>query len=198
MPEPESREPRIASAPARGQHRPGHRRARRIGRAIALALAASGANVAITYRDSQPEAEETVRDARGVRRRCLRRPHRPHRRREHPPIRRRRDRRVRPAGLLVNNAGLFESGRAGRDHRRAVGPHLRHQHARAVPRGAGRLSSSARRPRPHHQHRLAGRHRTPGPRTPTTAPPRRRCTCSRRPWPRPGRRRSASTAWRRE
>ena len=36
--------------------------ARRIGRAIALRLAASGANVAITYRDSQPEAEETVRD----------------------------------------------------------------------------------------------------------------------------------------
>jgi 3-oxoacyl-[acyl-carrier protein] reductase/pteridine reductase len=35
--------------------------ARRIGRAIALRLAASGANVAITYRDSQPEAEETVR-----------------------------------------------------------------------------------------------------------------------------------------
>jgi 3-oxoacyl-[acyl-carrier protein] reductase/pteridine reductase len=36
--------------------------ARRIGRAIALALAASGANVAITYRDSQAEAEATVRD----------------------------------------------------------------------------------------------------------------------------------------
>jgi len=35
--------------------------ARRIGRAIALRLAASGANVAITYRDSQPEAEDTVR-----------------------------------------------------------------------------------------------------------------------------------------
>ena len=36
--------------------------AKRIGRAIALRLAASGANVAITYRGSQPEAEETVRD----------------------------------------------------------------------------------------------------------------------------------------
>jgi 3-oxoacyl-[acyl-carrier protein] reductase/pteridine reductase len=34
--------------------------ARRIGRAIALALAASGANVAITYRDSQSEAEDLV------------------------------------------------------------------------------------------------------------------------------------------
>jgi NAD(P)-dependent dehydrogenase (short-subunit alcohol dehydrogenase family) len=35
--------------------------AKRIGRAIALTLAESGANVAITYLNSQPEAEETVR-----------------------------------------------------------------------------------------------------------------------------------------
>src|SRR6185437_605832 len=35
--------------------------ARRIGRAIALALAESGANVAITYLGSQLEAESTVR-----------------------------------------------------------------------------------------------------------------------------------------
>jgi 3-oxoacyl-[acyl-carrier protein] reductase/pteridine reductase len=34
--------------------------AKRIGRAIALALAANGANVAITYLESQSEAEETV------------------------------------------------------------------------------------------------------------------------------------------
>jgi NAD(P)-dependent dehydrogenase (short-subunit alcohol dehydrogenase family) len=36
--------------------------AKRIGRSIALKLAAAGANVAITYRDSQPDAEETLRD----------------------------------------------------------------------------------------------------------------------------------------
>jgi NAD(P)-dependent dehydrogenase (short-subunit alcohol dehydrogenase family) len=36
--------------------------AKRIGRGIALRLAAAGANVAITYRGSQPEAEETVRE----------------------------------------------------------------------------------------------------------------------------------------
>jgi NAD(P)-dependent dehydrogenase (short-subunit alcohol dehydrogenase family) len=35
--------------------------AKRIGRAIALRLAEAGANVAITYRGSQPEAEDTVR-----------------------------------------------------------------------------------------------------------------------------------------
>jgi NAD(P)-dependent dehydrogenase (short-subunit alcohol dehydrogenase family) len=35
--------------------------AKRIGRAIALSLAANGANVAITYLNSQSEAEETVR-----------------------------------------------------------------------------------------------------------------------------------------
>jgi NAD(P)-dependent dehydrogenase (short-subunit alcohol dehydrogenase family) len=36
--------------------------AKRIGRAIALALAEQGADVAITYLSSQPEAEQTVRD----------------------------------------------------------------------------------------------------------------------------------------
>jgi len=36
--------------------------AKRIGRAIALALAGQGTDVAITYRDSQAEAERTVRD----------------------------------------------------------------------------------------------------------------------------------------
>ena len=36
--------------------------AKRIGRAIALTLAANGADVAITYRESQAEAEQTVRD----------------------------------------------------------------------------------------------------------------------------------------
>ncbi len=36
--------------------------ARRIGRAIALKFAEAGANVAITYRDSQVDAENTVRD----------------------------------------------------------------------------------------------------------------------------------------
>jgi 3-oxoacyl-[acyl-carrier protein] reductase/pteridine reductase len=36
--------------------------AKRIGRAIAIALAGSGANVAITYLASQSEAEQTVRD----------------------------------------------------------------------------------------------------------------------------------------
>ena len=61
MPEPESREPRIVSAPLTGSAALVTGGARRIGRAIALALAASGANVAITYRDSQPDAEDTVR-----------------------------------------------------------------------------------------------------------------------------------------
>jgi 3-oxoacyl-[acyl-carrier protein] reductase/pteridine reductase len=36
--------------------------AKRIGRAIALKLAENGANVAITFRDSQVEADQTVRD----------------------------------------------------------------------------------------------------------------------------------------
>jgi 3-oxoacyl-[acyl-carrier protein] reductase/pteridine reductase len=40
--------------------------ARRIGRAIALAFANAGANIAITYRESLTEAEQTVRDLEGL------------------------------------------------------------------------------------------------------------------------------------
>ena len=200
MPEPESREPRIASAPLAGSAALVTGGAKRIGRAIALRLAASGANVAITYRNSQPEAEETVRAlaALGVER--LRPPHRPHRRREHPPIRRSRHRRVRPARSAGQQRRPLRAGRARRHHPRAVGPDLRHQHARSISHGAGGLSSSPRRPRPRRTLSTSARWAalTPGPRTPTTAPPRRRCTCSRRPWPRPGLRRSASTALCRE
>jgi 3-oxoacyl-[acyl-carrier protein] reductase/pteridine reductase len=60
MPEPATPESR--DAPLAGRTALVTGGARRIGRAIALRLAASGANVAITYRDSQPEAEQTVRE----------------------------------------------------------------------------------------------------------------------------------------
>jgi NAD(P)-dependent dehydrogenase (short-subunit alcohol dehydrogenase family) len=83
--------------------------AKRIGRAIALSLAASGANVAITYLGSQSEAEDTVRslsafdiDALAVR--CdLRDPE---------SIRQTVSAVVAEFGsldILVNNAGVFES-----------------------------------------------------------------------------------------
>jgi len=45
--------------------------ARRIGRGIALALAAAGADVAITYRFSQAEAEQTAGDLEALGRRAL-------------------------------------------------------------------------------------------------------------------------------
>ncbi|MGA8908071.1 MAG: SDR family NAD(P)-dependent oxidoreductase, partial [Acidobacteriaceae bacterium] len=38
--------------------------AKRIGRAIALSLAEAGASIAITFRDSEPEAAQTVADLR--------------------------------------------------------------------------------------------------------------------------------------
>jgi NAD(P)-dependent dehydrogenase (short-subunit alcohol dehydrogenase family) len=83
--------------------------AKRIGRAIALVLAERGANVAITYLGSQPEAEETVRalaahdiDALAVR--CdLRDPE---------SIQQTMASVIEEFGqldLLVNNAGIFES-----------------------------------------------------------------------------------------
>jgi 3-oxoacyl-[acyl-carrier protein] reductase/pteridine reductase len=59
MPEPAS--PDRRDAPLTGKTALVTGGARRIGRTIALALAASGANVAITYRNSQSEAEDVVR-----------------------------------------------------------------------------------------------------------------------------------------
>jgi 3-oxoacyl-[acyl-carrier protein] reductase/pteridine reductase len=83
--------------------------ARRIGRAIALAYAERGANVAITYLNSQPEAEETVHalaahdiDALAVRS-DLRSPE---------SIKQAVASVIEEFGrldLLVNNAGIFES-----------------------------------------------------------------------------------------
>lgn len=45
--------------------------AQRIGRGIALALAKAGADVAITYRTSQTEAEQTVREIEALKRRAI-------------------------------------------------------------------------------------------------------------------------------
>ena len=83
--------------------------AKRIGRAIALALAERGANVAITYLGSQAEAEETVRtlagyDVDALAIRCdLRDPE---------SIQQTMASVIEDFGqldLLVNNAGVFES-----------------------------------------------------------------------------------------
>src|SRR5271167_3941909 len=83
--------------------------AKRIGKALALALAASGADVAITYRESQAEAERTVAELRhhGVRAggyQCdLRSPE---------SIRHTVNAVASDFGrldLLVNNAGIFET-----------------------------------------------------------------------------------------
>ena len=83
--------------------------AKRIGRAIALRLAEAGANVAITYRDSQPDAENTIRelaafDVEAMAIRCdLREPE---------EIRQAVASVIEDFGqldLLVNNAGLFAS-----------------------------------------------------------------------------------------
>jgi len=83
--------------------------ARRIGRAIALTLAEAGADVAITYLASQPEAEQTVRDlaARNVEALAIRCDLRD------PESIREAVAEVISAfnrlDILVNNAGVFES-----------------------------------------------------------------------------------------
>ena len=108
MPEPQSRESHDASAPLAGRTAVVTGGAKRIGRAIALALASSGTNVAITYRDSQTDAEETVRslaalgvDAFAVRTELT----------DAESIRQSVAAVVEEFGrldILVNNAGLFE------------------------------------------------------------------------------------------
>jgi NAD(P)-dependent dehydrogenase (short-subunit alcohol dehydrogenase family) len=164
--------------------------AKRIGRGIALKLAAAGANVAITYRESQPEAEATVRalaefnvDGLAVRTDL----------RDAASIDETVAAVVEEFGrldILVNNAGVFESvalekitveqwDRMFATNTRA--PFLMAQAAYPHLRAAGGGSSTSAR----------WAVRTRGRRTRTTAPRRRRCTCSRRPWPRRGRRRSA-------
>ncbi len=109
MPEPDSRVLRDASTPLAGRTALVTGGSRRIGRAIALQLATAGANVAITYRESQPEAEETVRalaafdvDAFAVRTDLA----------DAESIRQSVTAVVEEFGrldILVNNAGLFEA-----------------------------------------------------------------------------------------
>jgi NAD(P)-dependent dehydrogenase (short-subunit alcohol dehydrogenase family) len=83
--------------------------AKRIGKALALALAKNGANVAITYRDSETEAQRTLEELRGFGveargYRCdVRSP---------KEIRQTIDKAAADLGginLLVNNAGRFET-----------------------------------------------------------------------------------------
>lgn len=85
--------------------------AKRIGRAIALGLAAEGADVAITYRDSQKQAEQTICELASLGGRAiavqadLREP---------ASIRDAVERIVKELGsidILVNNAGRFETAR---------------------------------------------------------------------------------------
>ena len=168
--------------------------ARRIGRAIALALAHAGADVAITYRSSYAEAAQTAAEiaalGRSIRSHSMRRPLRS----LGPQRRRLRRHSLRPTRYPRQQRRRLRLRRPRKPHPRSMGRGLRNQCARPVPRRARSAAPSARRPRPHHQHRFAGRHLTPGPATRTTAPQRPLCTCSRRPWPRHLRPTSASTA----
>lgn len=83
--------------------------AKRIGRAIALALAKEGANVAITYRDSESEAQQTVCDLERLSIRAIA----VHADLRDPmSIRRAVDEVAESFGsidILVNNAGRFET-----------------------------------------------------------------------------------------
>ena len=83
--------------------------AKRIGRGLALALAAAGADVAITYRGSSDEAEQTLVDIGGFGVRGLAAPCDVH---LEPSVTRAIEETVHGLGgldILVNNAGRFET-----------------------------------------------------------------------------------------
>jgi NAD(P)-dependent dehydrogenase (short-subunit alcohol dehydrogenase family) len=139
--------------------------ARRIGRSLALSLAEAGASVAITWRDSEPEAAQTVADleALGVQALALR-------------AELRDSAQVRAAveaaatrfsrlDILVNNAGRFETAALESITVEQWDAMFETNTRAPLPRRSGRLPVSESRPRPHHQHRLPRR-------TPSLAHPR--------------------------
>ena len=121
---------------------------KRIGRAIALGLAADGWAVAVHYgiaRATEAEARRRRdrRHAAATPWRCRRSRARGARRRRWSPRRRRA---LGPLGCLVNNASVFEKRRGARRHARELGPASRDQSARAVRADAGIRAAAARRP----------------------------------------------------
>ena len=170
--------------------------ARRIGRGIALALAAAGADVAITFRSSHPKADETVRDIENLGRRSLA---------VECDVRSEASVGTAVAAVIsrfgrldrvVNNAGVFESA--------PLESLSLDQWNVAFETNARGPFLVAREALPH-LHAVEGRIINigslggfmPGPAMLTIAPPRPRCTRLHKPWPRHLRRRSVSTASRR-
>ncbi len=159
--------------------------ARRIGRAIALELARAGADLTITFRESESDAKQTVQQIEALGRRAQA---------VYCDVRSEASVRAAIAAtaafhghidILVNNAAVYASVPLDQItleqwdtvfETNTRGPFL-------VAREA--LAASARGPRQNRQYRFAGRHTRVGGSTGTTARQRPRCTCSRRPWPRP-------------
>jgi pteridine reductase len=165
--------------------------ARRIGRSLALSLAEAGASVAITWRDSEPEAAQTVADleALGVQALALRAELRdPAQVRAAVEAAAARFSRL---DILVNNAGRYETAaletltveqwdamfetntRAPFLAAQAAYPHLKAAHGRIINIG----SLGGLHPWPTHAHYCTSK----------AAP----CTCSPAPCPKPGLRKSA-------
>jgi NAD(P)-dependent dehydrogenase (short-subunit alcohol dehydrogenase family) len=81
--------------------------AKRIGRSIALRLASDGANVAINYLSSKPEAEALAREIQGTGRRALALPGDVAQRADVQKLFSKVEAEFRRLDILVNNAGIF-------------------------------------------------------------------------------------------
>ena len=153
--------------------------ARRIGRGIALALAQAGADVAVTFRNSRAEAEETVRDVETFGRRSMA---------IECDVRSEDSVRAAVAGtvsrfgrldLVVNNAAVFESAPLDSltldQWNLAFETNTRGLARRCLICALSRAGSSTS---------ARWGEFMPGPAMPTIAHPRQRFTRLRRPWPR--------------
>ena len=148
--------------------------ARRLGRAIALAMAEAGADVAITFRNSSLEAQHTVIDVgiwrRAVAMRCDIT--------EEKSVRTAIKEMAKESGGWISwsTMRLITKRRIRQVHGQAVGRHLRLQHSRAVSGFARSSAASAGTEGKNHQPGVIGRMR-PWAIMRIIVLRRRRCTC---------------------
>ena len=132
--------------------------AKRIGRSIALRLAADGADVVVNYSSSKAEAESLVGEIASAGRRAVAIRADVTRRAEVVQLFAEAESKFGRLDILVNNVGTFFSAKFEDSDRRAVGPRYERQLEVAVPmRASGRPLDETPGPRSHCQLIFAGR-----------------------------------------
>jgi NAD(P)-dependent dehydrogenase (short-subunit alcohol dehydrogenase family) len=131
--------------------------ARRIGRSIALRLAAEGADVVVNYRSSKADADEVVTEIRAAGRRALAWQADVTHGDEVARMMAEVERAFARLDILVNNAGTFFAG-PFEELTEQQWDTILDTNLKSVPlRPGGRAAAPAQRPRRDHQHFFAGR-----------------------------------------